>query len=113
MEKKNLHRFLIGLLAVALAFPLLSSCAEDIREIRQEMTSRQLEGRWYVNGDRNRVAEIYSTRGGLEARNERGDTSPIEYDRRGEIRATNWENGLRGDVRRDSIQWANGTTWSR
>jgi hypothetical protein len=113
MQSKNLHRLIIGLLAVVLTFPLLSSCVESLRDIREEITSRQLEGRWYVNGDRGKAAEIYSTRGGLEAKNERGDTTPIEYDSRGAIRATNWEGGLRGDVRRNTIRWANGTTWER
>ena len=112
MGSKNLRRFIIGMLAVALTAPLLSSCAESMRENREEITSRHLEGRWYENGDRNKPCDIISTRDGLEARNERGDSTPLVYDRYGSVLATNW-GGLRGEVRRDTIQWANGTTWTR
>lgn len=113
MKNGNLRLFVIGLLALVLTAPLLSSCAETLRDIREEITSRQLEGRWYVNGDHNKPCDIISTRGALEARNERGDTTPLELDRYGSVRATNWEGGLRGEYRRNTIQWANGTTWTR
>ncbi len=36
---------------------------------------RELEGTWYLNGDRDKRAQIISSRDGLEARNERGDSS--------------------------------------
>ena len=38
-------------------------------------SARNLEGNWYVNGDRDKRAEIVSTSGGLEARNERGQAA--------------------------------------
>jgi hypothetical protein len=74
---------------------------------------RNLTGPWYVNGDRDKRAEIVSTSRGLEARNERGDTSRLVVERDGDVRALDWEGGLRGDIRRDRIEWPNGTTWTR
>jgi hypothetical protein len=76
-------------------------------------SARDLEGNWYVNGDRNRRAEIVSTPAGLEARNERGQTSRLDLTSGGNVRAAEWERGLRGNVRRDQIEWENGTTWTR
>jgi hypothetical protein len=76
-------------------------------------SARNLEGSWYVNGDRNSRAEIASTPGGLEARNERGHTSRLDLTGGGSVRALDWEGGLRGNVRRDQIDWQNGTTWTR
>ena len=75
--------------------------------------SRWLEGTWYLNGERDKPCRIVSTASGLEARNERGAASLLVYDRYGSIRARDWEGGLRGHVRRDRIEWANGTTWTR
>ena len=77
------------------------------------ITPRRLEGTWYLNGDRSKLTEIVSTRAGLEARNETGSTSRLEYDRFGSVRALDWEGGLRGEIRGDRILWANGTTWTR
>jgi hypothetical protein len=72
-----------------------------------------LQGTWYLNGERDKPCRIVSTASGLEARNERGVASLLVYDRYGSIRARDWEGGLRGNVRRDRIEWANGTTWTR
>ena len=74
---------------------------------------RAVEGTWYLNGDRDKRTEIISTRDGYEARNERGQASRLEIGLGGNIRARDWENGLRGTVRRDSIDWENGTRWTR
>ena len=74
---------------------------------------RELEGTWYLNGDRDKRAQIISSRDGLEARNERGDSSRLEISRDGDVYASDWERGLRGNVRRDRIEWENGTTWTR
>jgi predicted small secreted protein len=76
-------------------------------------SARDLEGNWYVNGDRNRRAEIVSTPKGLEARNERGQASRLDLTSGGNVRALDWESGLRGNVRRDQIEWENGTSWTR
>jgi len=81
------------------------------RDTRDEQ--RWLEGTWYLNGERDKPCQIVSTSGGLEARNERGSASLLVQDRYGSIRASDWEGGLRGQVRRDRIEWANGTTWTR
>ena len=74
---------------------------------------RDLEGTWYLNGDSNKRAQINSSRDGLQARNEQGQATRLELSRNGDIRALDWEHGLRGDVRRDRIEWENGTTWTR
>jgi hypothetical protein len=74
---------------------------------------RDLTGTWYLNGARDQRVEIVSSRDGLQAKNERGQTSRIQSARDGDIRALDWEGGLRGDVKRDRIEWRNGTTWTR
>jgi hypothetical protein len=74
---------------------------------------RYLTGTWYLNGAHDKRVEIVSSRYGLQARNERGQTSRIQTVRDGDIRALDWEGGLRGDVKRDRIDWQNGTTWTR
>jgi hypothetical protein len=84
---------------------------EEWRDTREN--SGWLEGTWYLNGERDKPCRIVSTASGLEARNERGAASLLVYDRYGSIRARDWEGGLRGQVRRDRIEWANGTTWTR
>jgi hypothetical protein len=76
--------------------------------------ARDLEGTWYVNGDRNIRARILSLRGGgFEGINQHGDKSRIEVDKNGDIRALDWGRDLRGIVRRDTIEWTNGVTWTR
>ena len=75
-------------------------------------SARNLEGTWYVGGDRDKRAQIVSASGGLEARNERGQSSRLDVTSGG-VRALDWEGGLQGTVRRDQIEWQNGTTWTR
>jgi hypothetical protein len=74
---------------------------------------RDLEGSWYLGGHRDLRAEIALTRRGLEATNEHGHTTRLEITRSGNVHALDWEGGLRGNVRRDRIEWENGTTWMR
>lgn len=74
--------------------------------------ARQLQGRWYVNGDSKKLAEINADGRNLRARNENGDITRLEVERDGDVRALDWR-GLHGDVRRDRIEWANGTTWTK
>ena len=74
---------------------------------------QQLEGTWYLNGERSRRTEINASRRGLVARNENGQTTRLEISRNGDVYARDWQSGLRGDVRRDRIVWENGTTWTR
>ena len=74
---------------------------------------QQLEGTWYLNGERSRRTEINASRRGLVARNERGQTTRLEISRSGDVYARDW-GGLRGDVvRRGRIEWENGTRWTR
>src|SRR4030095_16396290 len=84
---------------------------EEWRDTRDDR--RGVEGTWYMNGEPEKTYTIFPTPSGLEARNERGAASLLVYDRYGSIRARDWEGGLRGEVRRDRIEWANGTTWTR
>jgi hypothetical protein len=77
-------------------------------------SSRNLEGTWYMNGDRRVRTRIYRSRGGgLEGINRHGDRSRLVVDRNGDIRALDWGENLRGDVRRDRIEWSNGVIWTR
>ena len=76
-------------------------------------SARDLEGNWYVNNDRKSRAAIVSTPSGLEATNEKGQASRLDLTSGGSVRALDWEGGLRGNVRRDQIEWQNGTTWTR
>ena len=118
MKSKSFLWLIMGLMAVILTIPRTASPQDERRYERREGWRdtrddwRRLEGTWYLNGERDKPCEIVSTRGGLEVRNERGDSSPLVYDR-GSIRARDWEGGLRGQVRGDRIEWANGTTWTR
>ena len=102
---------------IIVAFFLTASCEPIFERDRGGFSgrgsARDLEGTWYVNGDRDRRAEIVSTARGLEARNERGQTSRLDVTSGGSVRAEDWERGLRGTVRRDQIEWENGTTWTR
>ena len=81
---------------------------------RNSRNDRQgLEGTWYLNGDRRKRAEISASRRGLVATNEYGQTTRLDVSRSGDVYARDWQGGLRGDVRRDRIEWENGTTWIR
>jgi hypothetical protein len=71
-----------------------------------------LEGMWYVGGDRDQVSRITNNRGKLEARNENGDTSRLEYNGRALVRALDW-GGLTGEIRFDRIECSNNTYWTR
>jgi hypothetical protein len=91
----------------------LEEVRDQVRDSR-DRRDRDLEGTWYTNGDRDKRAEIVPAgRGEYEARNERGQKSRLEITRNGDVRAVDWEGGLRGEVRRDRIEWENGTTWMR
>jgi hypothetical protein len=102
---------------IIVAFFLTASCDQIYERDRGTSSARgstrDLEGSWYVNGDRDRRAQIVSASRGLEARNERGQTSRLDITSGGSVRALDWEGGLRGTVRRDQIEWENGTTWTR
>ena len=112
---------IVGLMAVVFIIPHPTFADDERRYERREDwrhgysrdDRRRLEGTWYLNGERDKPCTIFSSRDGLHARNERGETSRLVYGRYGSIQARDWEGGLRGDVRRQSIEWANGTTWTR
>jgi hypothetical protein len=119
MKSKSFLWLITGLITVILTIPRTASPQDERRYERREGwrntrdDRHRLEGTWYLNGERDKPCEIIPTRSGLEARNERGEASSLAYDRYGSIRARNWEGGLSGQVRRDRIEWANGTTWTR
>jgi hypothetical protein len=107
---------IMGLMTVVFTIPQLTLADDETRSERREFSRddwRRLEGTWYLNGERDKPCTIFSSRDGLQARNERGETSRLVHGRYGSIRARDWEGGLRGEVRRHSIEWANGTTWRR
>ena len=107
----------LAVVLIAITCLLSLSCEPGYDRNRDRYDSREAErslmGNWYVNGDPDKRAEIVSTAGGLEARNEKGDTSRLNVERGREIRALDWEGGLRGDVGRDRIEWSNRSTWTR
>ncbi len=133
MNKKNYFWLFMTILTMVLTVPSVTSAQERRRdderrdeyrekgrgeERREEDRERRgdqredrghLVGRWYKDGQ---PCEIVSTRDGFEARNERGGTSRLVYDRDG-VRALDWEGGLRGEIRGNRIDWANGTSWTR
>jgi hypothetical protein len=119
MKTKNFAWSMIALTAAILALPPIAFAQGEGRYGREEWRRdsredrRRLEGAWYLNGERDKPCMIVSTRDGFEARNERGEASRIVVDRYGFIRASDWEGGLRGEIRRQNIEWANGTTWTR
>jgi hypothetical protein len=109
---KKAHYVCAVVLAALVAGPVVVS-AQYVRPVAERNELRELEGRWYANGDRDKQTQIYSTRKGPQAKNERGQVSRLQVDRRGNIRALDWAGGLRGNFRRDRIEWANGTIWTR
>jgi hypothetical protein len=79
-----------------------------------------LEGQWFYAGDPRQPCYIEMDRGGFRGprlifTNERGEQTEgrlLEDGRR--VLANNWGGGnLVGDVRRNTIEWRNGTTWTR
>jgi hypothetical protein len=106
-------------IATSLMTVPLASAQDDRRYERREnwkhdgRDTRHLMGRWYFNGERDKPAEIFTSQRGLQARNENGRVTRLVLSRNGDVRAVDWENRLRGDVKRDRIEWENGTTWTR
>jgi hypothetical protein len=85
MKKQAFMLALAILISGVFAIPKSAFTRDDGR-----YDQSRLQGRWYLDGDPNKVAEINSDRRGLEARNENG-----------------------GRVRGNRIEWNNGTTWTR
>ena len=117
MKKTALIGLLISLTIGIVNIPTIASAQsyggwwDSWRNSRNDREG--LEGTWYLNGDRRKRAEISASRRGLVATNEHGQTTRLEITRRGDVYARDWRGGLRGDVRRDRIEWENGTTWIR
>ena len=96
-------RSVIVVLSIAITCFLSLSCEGVVQRGREIFAGETLTGTWYVNGDQNKRAEIASTSSGLQARNERGDSSRLTVERNGDIRALDWEGGLQGNVSRNRI----------
>jgi hypothetical protein len=117
MKKTTLVGLLISLTVGVVNIPTIASAQnyggwwDSWRNSRNDRQG--LEGTWYLNGDRRKRTEISTSRRGLVARNEYGQTTQLEISRSGDVYARDWQGGLRGDVRRDRIEWENGTTWTR
>ena len=108
---KQIKLLCAGVLAVLLGHPCMAT-AQPYERGRPERRDANLVGKWYSNGERDKAVDIGWSRRGLQARNEHGASSRLET--RGNIvRALDWEGGLRGNIRRDRIEWHNGTTWTR
>lgn len=115
MKKPVLSCLMIALVIGVIHVPAATSATPYGRSDDRWTSARDhrdLQGTWYVNGARNQRGQIVSSRRGLQAVNERGHASRLEVARNGTVRALDWH-GLRGSVRRDRIEWANGTTWTR
>jgi hypothetical protein len=114
--KKKKWFWLLSIALIVSGSPIVS--AQDNRQHQRgenwkQESQRHLIGTWYANGERDKRAEIFSSRRGLQARNERGKTTRLDVTRSGNVRAIDWEGKLRGDVKRNRIEWENGTTWTR
>ena len=96
-------RSVIVVLSIAITCFLSLSCEGVVQRGREIFAGETLTGTWYVNGDQNKRAEIASTSSGLQARNENGDSSRLNVERNGDIRALDWEGGLQGNVSRNRI----------
>ena len=96
-------RSVIVVLSIAITCFLSLSCEGVVQRGREIFAGETLTGTWYVNGDQNKRAEIASTSSGLQARNERGDSSRLTVERNGDIRALDWEGGLQGNGSRNRI----------
>jgi len=107
MRKQILSWVIVVLVSGLFAIPKIAFTRDD-----RGYDRGHLQGRWYMNGDPNKPAEINADRRGLEARNEKGQTSRLEVDRNGNIHALDWR-GTSGHVRGNRIEWDNGTTWTK
>ena len=90
---------------------LLLGC--DVAVERARSGDQSVLGTWYMTGDVGKTCHIRSSPEGLKVDNEFGMTFPLAYDKRGFVIASDWLEGLRGDVRDGAVFWANGTWWSR
>jgi hypothetical protein len=116
MKTKTLLWIVVALLSGIVAIPKTAFARDDDdrRGERHEdrrgndRGARGLEGRWYMNGDPNKPADIH----GDQAKNENGQTSRLATDRDGNVHASDWQD-LHGRVRGDRIEWDNGSTWTR
>ena len=111
MKKTNWNWLVF--IALFLTAPAAVSAQYDRWPDDHRREERSIEGRWYSHGDHNKRVAIFSTRNGLQAINEHGQSTRLEYHRGGVFRALDREGGLRGDIRRGRIEWENGTFWTR
>ncbi len=116
MKTKALLWMVVVLMSgiIASPKPAFTRDDDDRRDERHEnrrgndRERHDLQGRWYMDGDRNKPAEI----NGDHARNEKGETSRLEFDRDGTVHASDWQ-GVSGHLRGNRIEWDNGSTWTR
>ena len=67
----------VGVLSALLAAPCVAF-AQPYDKGRADWREENLVGRWYSNGEGQKPVEIHSSRRGLQARNEHGDSSRLE-----------------------------------
>src|SRR4029450_3524683 len=66
-----------ALIAAVLATPYVAAATPEAPG-GSERRKETLGGKWYSNGDRDKPVQIFSTRKGLQAKNENGQTSRLE-----------------------------------
>jgi hypothetical protein len=77
-----------------------------------------IEGRWFYAGDSRQPCYIETLPGGFRGprllfTNERGEQSEGRFLSGNRVIAFDWAGGLSGEIRRDTIEWQNGTIWTR
>jgi hypothetical protein len=107
MKKMNVA-WTLGLL---FAVCLFLGCASPREHSMKDHPT--VAGTWYMDGNASKPCHIWSSPEGLRVQNEFGLMSRLVYDPSGFVIALDWLDGLRGDLRDQTIVWRNGTSWSR
>src|SRR5438046_10468307 len=109
MKTKIVLWLILVLMSGVFAVPKPAFTRDDDGWSADARKARQLRGRWYLNGDRNKPTEIKENGRRFEARNENGQKRRLEVDRHGNIRAAEWHEE-RGEVRGSGLKCNIGAT---
>jgi hypothetical protein len=108
-----------GLLALLVLFGLMATALEAQPSRRPYPPTTGIEGRWYNAGDPRQPCYIEVLPGGFRGprllfTNERGEPSEGRFLSDGSrVIAYDWAGGLMAYLRGDTIEWQNGTIWTR
>src|SRR5262245_24793095 len=128
IQKSGLDRksFLLGTLAGALVVSTLAAFAAVLFFLRNpgalpagqatapvsptstDTRKIPVEGTWFNVKYPGSPCAIVSTPIGFIVSDQRGAVSRLEYDPAGVVIATDWRNGLRGEVETNTIRWDHG-----